>query len=305
MADFKTHEEELKFLEEIGFQTNPINSKTKDLNDVWSKFEELSKNRESLAYQIDGLVIKLNNLKLQEELGIVGKTARSWGALKFKAEEVTSKILDITWQVGRTGKVTPVAELEAVDLDGTTVKRATLHNSKELEERDIHIGDTVIIRKAGDIIPEVVQILEKLRDKNAAKPTLPYKCPVCSHQLRKSSTEVDLLCTNQESCPAQVLGRLSYFAGRSIGNIAGLSEKNIQKFMEEFGIKDLYDLYDLPYSKIFELEGFGSKSVENLKTSIKDSLRIKDYKFLAGLSIEGVGPEVAKLIVGKMLEKKI
>ena len=166
MADFKTHEEELKFLEEIGFQTNPINSKTKDLNDVWSKFEELSKNRESLAYQIDGLVIKLNNLKLQEELGIVGKTARSWGALKFKAEEVTSKILDITWQVGRTGKVTPVAELEAVDLDGTTVKRATLHNSKELEERDIHIGDTVIIRKAGDIIPEVVQILEKLRDKN-------------------------------------------------------------------------------------------------------------------------------------------
>ncbi len=297
---FTTHQEELEYLEKLGFPTNPLNKKVSNLEQAWEYAKEIEIQKESLPYPIDGLVIKVNSNEILEKTGVVGKTNRAWSAVKFKADEVSTKLLGVTWQVGRTGRVTPVAELEAVELAGTTVKRATLHNFKEFTELELHHGDFLIIRKAGEIIPEVVQ--KVLSQDNQEKFVAPTQCPVCGSFLGKSATEIDLICTNQIDCKAQVVGRLSYFSKRHIANIKGLSEKQLEKFYHEFGVKDVTDLYDLPYEKILELEGYKSKSVENLKTSIEEARSIPAHKFLAGLSIEGVGPEVAKLIVKEVFK---
>ena len=157
---FKTHQEELDFLTQMGFVTNPFNQLVNNLNEAWEVSQNLNKIRDTLNYPIDGLVIKLDNNELQEDIGVVGKTPRGWCAIKFPPEEVATKILAITWQVGRTGRVVPVAELEPIQLQGTMVKRATLHNYKEVIEKNITIGDYAVVRKAGDIIPEVVKIIK-------------------------------------------------------------------------------------------------------------------------------------------------
>jgi DNA ligase (NAD+) len=157
---FQTHQDELDFLTKIGFTINPLNKPVQNLSQAWKFAEEIEKQRSSLNYPIDGIVLKINDNILHQNLGIIGKTPRSWCAIKFAPEEVVTKILSITWQVGRTGKVTPVAELEPVDLQGTTVKRATLHNYKEVIEKNLEMGDLVVIRKAGDIIPEVVKVIK-------------------------------------------------------------------------------------------------------------------------------------------------
>lgn len=155
-----THQEKLDFLKKLGFPTNPLNSKANTLEEIWLIKKDLEKNREKLNYPIDGLVVKLNNQELVKKLGVVGKTRRGWSAIKFEAEEVTTKVLDIIWQVGRTGKLTPVVKLEPVELQGTVVKQATLHNYKNLIDLNIMAKDLVIIRKAGDIIPEVVKVIK-------------------------------------------------------------------------------------------------------------------------------------------------
>jgi DNA ligase (NAD+) len=300
---FLTHQAELDYLKKLGFPVNPLNTSAKDIKEVWQKSEELNQKKESLKYPVDGMVVKLNDLDLVEKLGIVGKTKRAWSAIKFPAIEITTKLQDITWQIGRTGRVIPVAELEPTLLEGTTVKRATLHNFQEFLHKDLKKEDVLIIRKAGDIIPEVVQVLTNLRAKNLSGFDSPIYCPCCKTKLVKSKTEVDLYCPNAENCPDQILGRLAYFSQRNIGNIKGFSRQNIKKFMEIFKIKDIYDLYNLPFSEIFELDGFGQKSVENLKDSLQESREISAEKFLAGLSIEGVGVEVAKLILQKIYAK--
>jgi DNA ligase (NAD+) len=155
-----THQEELDLLKKLGFPTNPFNSNALNIDAVWEAAQDLDSKRESLNYPIDGLVVKLNNNLLQSELGVVGKTPRGWCAIKFAPEEVVTKVVSVVWQVGRTGKLTPVAELEPVELQGTTVKRATLHNLKQIQELDLDLGDLVVIRKAGDIIPEVVKVVK-------------------------------------------------------------------------------------------------------------------------------------------------
>ncbi len=300
-----THKEEIEFLKKNGFPTNPLNEEADDLKKIWKIQEKLYDTKNSLKYPIDGLVVKLNDNSLVESLGVVGKTNRGWCAIKFVAKETVTKIIGLTWQVGRTGRVTPVAELEPVQLEGTIVKRATLHNYQEFLTKDIKLNDQIVIRKAGDIIPEIVKVMHNLRKKNVEKINIPDECPECKTKLIISETSIDLYCPNKHSCPAQVLGRLSYFAQRNIANIDGLSEKIIQKFIEEFGIANVADLYDLPYEKIFELEGFGQKSIDNLKKSIQKVKKLEDYKFLAGLSIEGVGPEIAKLIIKKIKQNKV
>lgn len=299
---FPTHKQELEFLEKLGFPTNPYNTEADTLEEVWEIASKIDKEKSDLAYPIDGLVVKLNDNDLVEKLGVVGKTPRGWCAIKFKAQEVTTKIVGITWQVGRTGRVTPVADLEAVEVGGTTVKRATLHNFKEFCDKDMCFNDTLVIRKAGEIIPEVVNVLENLRLENHPHPKLPYPrlCPSCDTELKKSSTDIDLVCPNQEHCPAQVVGRLSYFCQRNIGNITGLSEKQIEKFVEKFGMSDIPDIFDLPFEEIQTMEGFGKKSIENLQLSINKAREIPDYRFLAGLGIEGIGVENAKLICEKL-----
>jgi DNA ligase (NAD+) len=299
VSSFEDHEEEIKALEKLGFAINPLNKRVDSIEEAWRYAQEINLNKDSLAYQIDGVVVKLKNNSLASALDVVGKTPRGWAAIKFKGEEVTTIVLDITWQVGRTGKLTPVVDLEPVELMGTTVKRATLHNVKEVLDTDIRIGDRVIIHKAGDIIPEVLSIFLNLRPVDSKKPIIPTHCPSCNTELSKTETEVDLICTNQ-LCPQQVIAKLSYYCQRNVANINGLSEKNIEKFVELFGIEDIADLYNLPLDQIFELEGYGQKSIENLKQSIEESKQISVIRFFTGLGIDGVGPEVASLIISSI-----
>ena len=303
-SKFLTHQEELDFLSKNNFPINPYNSIQSSLEDIWETATKLEKNRNNLFYPIDGLVVKLNDNHILESVGVVGKTPRAWCAIKFSPEEVSTQIESITWQVGRTGKVTPVANLSPVNLMGSIVKRASLHNFKEVQESELHFQDTVIIRKAGDIIPEVVKIMPNLRHLEAKIIPIPENCPSCTLELQKSKTDVDLYCSNVYNCPDQVVARLSYFCQRNMGNIVGLSEKNILKFMQEFNIKDVPDLYKLPWDKIQNMEGYGLKSVENLQKSVENSKTIADYKFLAGLGLEGVGVEVSKLIVEQIYDQQ-
>jgi DNA ligase (NAD+) len=296
------HVEEIEQLKKLGFVTNPLNSQASSLSDIWTYVQSIESQRDTLPYWIDGVVIKIKDNELSSKLGLVGKTPRGWAAVKFPPDEITSKVTNLIWQVGRTGKLTPVIDMEPVELDGTTVKRATMHNCKEVVDVDLHIGDVIVVRKAGDIIPEVVKILENLRSKKAKKVGIPTHCPSCNFELVTSKTGVDLVCKNY-NCKEQVVARLSYFTSRGIANIDGLSEKNIEKFVELYGISDVADLYDLPYDKIFELEGYGKKSVDNLQESVNNSRVIDDYKLLAGMGIEGVGLEVSKLIINKAYSK--
>lgn len=295
-STFADHDEELKMLSRLGFTINPLNKTVSNINEAWEYADMIHSSKESLSYEIDGVVIKVKDNRLVSSAGVVGKTPRAWAAIKFAGEDVTTRITNIVWQVGRTGKVTPVAELEPTLLAGTTVKRATLHNYKEVVESNIHLGDTVVIHKAGDIIPEIKQILLNLRQFSATAPGIPTHCPVCNTPLAFSQTGIDLVCKNSE-CKAQVLGRLAYYTQRSIANIGGFSEKTIEKFIDLYNVRDIHDLYDLPYDKIFELEGFGQKSIEKLKESIENSKKISVARFFAGLGIDGVGLEVAQLLL--------
>jgi len=292
----KLHSQELELLIEMGFPINPLNKTVSSLNEVWNESLKLDKQREDLPYPIDGLVVKLNDNEMVSSLGVVGKTPRAWCAIKFAAEEVATRLINVSWSVGRTGKVTPVAELESVQLAGTTVQRASLHNFKEVADNDLHQLDTVVIRKAGDIIPEVIQILSNLRHVDAEKVFIPNKCPSCGENLEFTETKIDLICKNSDQCRTQIVKQLAYFCQRNLGNITGLSEKQIERFVEEFGISNIADLYDLRWDKIQNMDGFGEKSVQNLKESLEKSRKIQDFKFLAGLGIDGIGPEVAKLI---------
>jgi DNA ligase (NAD+) len=309
-SNFRSHHEEIEFLKELGFATNPYNTEVNSLQEVFEVYEKLGSQRLDLQYPIDGLVVKLNDNQVSTQIGVVGKTPRTWCALKYAAEEVTTRILDITWQVGRTGKVTPVAELEPVELAGTTVKRATLHNYNEAVEKNLHYLDTLVVRKAGDIIPEVVEVLVNLRKKpdgitrgnfdETGKILLPSLCPSCKSELVQSDTGIDLYCINSDECHDQIVLRLSYFTQRNMANIVGLSEKIIERFMTEFDVHDIYDLYTLPFDKIKTLEGFGEKSAENLKKSLENAMEFEDWRFLAALGIDGVGPEVARLICAEL-----
>jgi DNA ligase (NAD+) len=305
-SNFRNHNDEIDFLKQQGFATNPFNSEAETLEEAWKSFEELGIKRAGLQYPIDGLVIKLNDNEISTAVGVVGKTPRTWSALKYAAEEVTTRLLDISWQVGRTGKVTPVADLEPVELAGTTVKRASLHNYKEVLDRDLHFLDTLVVRKAGDIIPEVVEVLVNLRKKpdgikhghfdENGKLEIPTSCPSCKTVLKTSKTGVDLFCPNGDECKEQIILRLSYFCQRNMANITGLSDKILERFIKEFGVHDIYDIYTLPFDKIATLDGFGEKSASNLKKSLENAMEFEDWKFLAALGIDGVGPEVAKLI---------
>lgn len=300
----KNHDQEIIELKKLGFTTNPLNKILKNLEEVYEYSEQLEKQRETLNYPIDGCVVKINNNQLLEELGIIGKTYRGWSAIKFSPDQIASKILDITFQVGRTGKITPVAELESVNLQGTTVKRATIHNIKEVLDYDIYQNDTIIIRKAGDIIPEIINLLPNLRVKNAKKIIIPQLCPSCNSVLELSNTKIDLFCNNKDNCPAQIKFRLAYFCSRKIANIENLSEKTIEKLINNFNFRTIVDIYNFDYQKLKTIEGFKELSINKLIENVDSSRIIEDYKFLTGLSIDGVGVENSKLI-NNLIKKSI
>jgi DNA ligase (NAD+) len=303
VSSFASHNDELNYLTELGFAVNPLNKSKLDINQVYNYAEEIVEKRDELAYMVDGVVVKLDDNKLVEQLEIVGKAPRAWAAIKFPAGEVVTKVINVEWSVGRTGRVTPVAVLEPRDIQGSTVSRATLHNAAEVKAKDIHIGDSVVLRKAGDVIPEIVQVIRGLRQLSAIKIILPTRCPSCDSILEWTETDTDLVCNNTQDCTQQQIDRLVYFTSRNIANIVGLSTAQLEWLNKERGVKDITDIYELDLSTLENIEGYGAKSINNLQDSINNSRKIEIQKFIAGLSIDGVGVEVAKLISNILITK--
>ncbi|MGI6394737.1 MAG: NAD-dependent DNA ligase LigA [bacterium] len=278
-----------KFLRAVGFKT-PQFSKIEKIEQIEKIIEKTIKERGNLPYDIDGLVVKLNSFEEQQRAGFLTKTPKWAIAYKLPAIEKTTKLLNIFWQVGRTGIVTPVAELEPVEIGGVVVRRATLHNIDEIKRKDLMIGDTVFVRRAGDVIPEVVAPVENLRTKDELTPLVPHLCPVCETELTKDEGKVDFVCPNPV-CPAKIRGAVEHFVSRKGFNIEGLGEKQIEFFYSKGWIENAADIYSLFRYKdeLSKEKGWGEKSVSNLMEAIEKSKNIKFENFLFALGIDGVG----------------
>ncbi|ECC2023372.1 NAD-dependent DNA ligase LigA [Listeria monocytogenes] len=298
VADFgemgvETHSEGLDMLETLGLKVNKERRLCNSLEEVYAYIEEWTEKRAGLAYDIDGIVLKLNNLEQQRQMGNTVKSPRWSIAYKFPAEEVPTKLLDIELNVGRTGVITPTAVLEPVRVAGTTVSRASLHNEDLITEKDIRIGDTVLIKKAGDIIPEVIKSITEKRSGSEEPFHMPKNCPACDSELVRLEEEVALRCINPK-CPAQIKEGLIHFVSRNAMNIDGLGEKVIIQLFSQHLIKDVADLFFLSKEKLLELERMGEKSVTNLLASIEASKQNSLEKLLFGLGIRHVGAKAAK-----------
>ncbi|HFQ5535076.1 TPA: NAD-dependent DNA ligase LigA [Listeria monocytogenes] len=298
VADFgemgvETHSAGLDMLETLGLKVNKERRLCNSLEEVYAYIEEWTEKRAGLAYDIDGIVLKLNNLEQQHQMGNTVKSPRWSIAYKFPAEEVPTKLLDIELNVGRTGVITPTAVLEPVRVAGTTVSRASLHNEDLITEKDIRIGDTVLIKKAGDIIPEVIKSITEKRSGSEEPFHMPKNCPACDSELVRLEEEVALRCINPK-CPAQIKEGLIHFVSRNAMNIDGLGEKVIIQLFSQHLIKDVADLFFLSKEKLLELERMGEKSVTNLLASIQASKQNSLEKLLFGLGIRHVGAKAAK-----------
>ncbi|ENK5395557.1 NAD-dependent DNA ligase LigA [Listeria monocytogenes] len=298
VADFgemgvETHSAGLDMLETLGLKVNKERRLCNSLEEVYAYIEEWTEKRAGLAYDIDGIVLKLNNLEQQRQMGTTVKSPRWSIAYKFPAEEVPTKLLDIELNVGRTGVITPTAVLEPVRVAGTTVSRASLHNEDLITEKDIRIGDTVLIKKAGDIIPEVIKSITEKRSGSEEPFHMPKNCPACDSELVRLEEEVALRCINPK-CPAQIKEGLIHFVSRNAMNIDGLGEKVIIQLFSQHLIKDVADLFFLSKEKLLELERMGEKSVTNLLASIQASKQNSLEKLLFGLGIRHVGAKAAK-----------
>ncbi|HBB36124.1 MAG TPA: DNA ligase [Cyanobacteria bacterium UBA8803] len=278
----------LELLQSLGFRVNPNRKLCASIAEVGNYYNEWDTQRRNLSYMTDGVVVKLNSLPLQEQLGFTQKFPRWAIALKYPAEEAPTRVLDITVQVGRTGALTPVAELQPLQLAGTTVARATLHNSDRIRELDLHIGDTVIVRKAGEIIPEVVRVLPELRPSGTTLFQMPAHCPVCGSQVERELGEAVTRCINS-SCPAILKGSLIHWASRNALDINGLGEKLVDQLVERGLVRSVADLYDLTPQQLDSLERFGAKSAEKLVGAIANSKTQPWSRVLYGLGIRHVG----------------
>src|SRR5699024_7125100 len=281
-------------LDEMGFKTNKERKLMTSIDEVIEYVDYWRKHRSELAYEIDGIVIKVNNLSTQEELGYTVKSPRWAIAYKFSAEEVVTEILDIELTVGRTGVITPTAILEPVKVAGTTVGRASLHNHELIEERDIRIGDKVVIRKAGDIIPEVVRSLKEERTDPAVYEA-PTTCPSCGHDTVHLEDEVAMRCISP-SCPAQLTEGIIHVVSRGAMNSDGLGEKVVRQLFDAELITDVSDLYKLQYDDLIGLERMGDKKVTNLLNAIEASKTAPLSKLLFGLGIRFLGSKASRLI---------
>lgn len=296
-AQFESQEENLKLLKQLGFKVNPEYKICKSIKDVLEFCKKLEEKRYTLDYEIDGAVIKVNSLRQQNILGSIAKSPRWAVAYKFKAKQAFTKLNNITWQVGRTGAITPVAELEPVKLAGSTISRATLHNFDEIVRKDIRVGDTVVIEKGGDVIPKIVSVVIDERPKNS-KPTIPPDvCPVCKSKIHKLENEVALYCENPE-CQAQIKGRLIHFASRGAMDIEGLGEAIIDLFVGKGFIKHFSDIYHLKEKReeLIQIERLGEKSIDNLLFAIEKSKTQPFAKVLFALGIRYVGAGAAQKI---------
>ncbi|MCX6721984.1 MAG: NAD-dependent DNA ligase LigA [Candidatus Staskawiczbacteria bacterium] len=288
----KNHEDKHKILKDLGFKTNKNNKYCKNLEEVLEFRERWIKEREKLDYEIDGVVVLVNNNEIFEKLGVVGKAPRGGIAYKFPQAEATTKVLDITVQVGRTGAMTPVAILEPVQVTGITITRATLHNEDEIERLGLKIGDTVIVGRAGDVIPDIMKVLPELRTGKEKNFKMPEKCPSCQTKLIKSEGEVLLRCPNK-NCFAQKRRGFYHFVSRTAFNMDGLGPKIIDRLLDEGLVQDPSDLFDLKEGDVKNLERFAEKSAENLIKSIQEKKEITLAKFIYALGIRNIGEETS------------
>lgn len=286
-----THGEEHELLRLLGFQTDEYARECAGTKEVFTLYEEIEEKRDDLPWEIDGIVVTVNTNKTFENLGTVGRHPRGAVAVKFPGEQATTKVENITVQVGRTGVLTPVAELEPVEIRGVTVRRASLHNVDEIERLGVRIGDTVVVERAGDVIPYVVEVLEKMRPKNAKKFTMPSRCPVCNTEVVRDGVYVR--CPN-EDCPARNRIYAAYFVSRAAFNIEGVGAKLVEKLQEEGIITDVADLFDLGSEDIAHLEGLGEKSAGNIVEAIQGAREVPLHRFIYALGIQHVGEETSR-----------
>lgn len=290
-----SQEKVLKHLEQLGFVVNPKRILAENIDEIWNFIQEVGQERENLPYDIDGVVIKVNDLAGQEELGFTVKAPKWAVAYKFPAEEKEAQLLSVDWTVGRTGVVTPTANLTPVQLAGTTVSRATLHNVDYIAEKDIRKDDTVIVYKAGDIIPAVLRVVESKRV-SEEKLDIPTNCPSCNSDLLHFEDEVALRCINPR-CPAQIMEGLIHFASRDAMNITGLGPSIVEKLFAADLVKDVADIYRLKEEDFLLLEGVKEKSASKLYQAIQASKENSAEKLLFGLGIRHVGSKVSQLLL--------
>lgn len=288
----ETHEAEHEILPALGFPTDPTAKRCANIQCVVDYWQKIAEQRQDIPYQIDGVIVSVNSNAVLTALGVAGKSPRGMRAFKFSPKQATTVVKDIKVHVGRTGAVTPVATLDPIQIGGVTVSRATLHNPDEIERLDVRVGDTVVVERAGDVIPKVVEVLKDLRPKDAKKFTMPKTCPGCGDKIVKKPGETIWYCPNPE-CGPRKQAYLRHFVSRSAFDIEGLGGKIIERFMDEGLISDVADIFKLKQGDIAQLEGFGEKSAENIVQEVEDSKTIPLARFISALNIRYVGEETA------------
>lgn len=294
--DFNNEEEKLEFLKKQGFNVDTYHKKVKTYEEIIDELKIIEKQRETLDILTDGVVIKINDKKTQDVLGYTNKFPRWSIAFKFEAEEYTTTLLDVVWNVGRTGKVTPSAILEPVDFSGVTVSRATLNNYDDIKRKKVKIGSKVFIRRSNDVIPEILGVVDENQE-GTIEIEKPKYCPYCHTELIEGN--VHIVCPNSISCTPQLLARMQHFASRNAMDIEGLSEKTIGQLMDELGIKEIYDLYDLTYDDLINLDRFADKKTRNLLDAIEKSKNTNLSNFIYAIGIPNVGERSAKDLAEK------
>ena len=290
-----THSESMSYLNEIGFRICDLNRQIDDINHAIEYYDDISNNRDKLPYEIDGIVYKVNDYELRNKLGYTSKAPKWSIAFKFPSQISQTKIIGVTFQVGRTGVITPVAELEPLNLGGVTVSRATLHNLDDIRKKDIRINDYVYVKRAGDVIPEVEKVNLSKRDK-AMRISMPRKCPACNESVIKISNQSIYKCPNESSCKPQIIQSIGHFASRKAMNITGLGENIIITLVDSSLIKNYSDLYYLQYDNLIKLDRMADISVNNLLGSINKSKRPNFDKFIYSLGIREVGQSTARAL---------
>ena len=291
---FKTQSESLNIVNELGFNISNTHKYCKNLNEVFDYVNFWDTERKNLDFEIDGIVVKVNSFKMQTKLGFTSKFPRWAIAFKFKTEQVSTKLIDVTYQVGRTGAITPVANLSPVLLNGTIVKRATLHNEEQIEKLDLFYNDMVFVEKGGEIIPKIISVDKKSRDNSQSKVNFIQNCPSCDSQLQKIEEEAQHYCVNSLNCHPQIVGRFKHFISRKAMNIDGFGSETIERLLKKNIIKNFDDIYNIQIDQLVGLERMAQKSAENLFTAINESKKQPFNKVLFSLGIRYIGETVSK-----------
>jgi len=296
---FKTHWQFLNTLPHWGLRVNPLMKRCRNIDEAIGYYDEISQEREALPYEIDGVVIKADQLDLQSRLGVISRNPRWALAYKFKPKQETTRVVDIIPQVGRTGAITPVAVLEPVRVGGIEISRATLHNQDEIDKKDVRIGDTVIVQRAGDVIPEVVKVMESRRVGKERRYHIPDTCPVCGADVVRLENEAAHRCIGL-SCPAQLKGRIKHFASKRAMDIDGLGDKLVAQLVDKGIIKDVSGLYRLSKEDLVALERMADKSAQNILNAIEGSKKKPLAKFIYALGVRHVGEHLSEVLAKEL-----